>query len=92
MSKICFLCGENETPEGSVSHNICDRCFDNAGDYIETNIYMIRALPYLLEACYAALELKCPDGDDHECGVLDSINEAIDIAEGKKAPILCTEG
>ena len=47
------------------------------------NGYIIAAAPDLLEACYAALELKCPDGDDHECGVIERINNAIAKAEGR---------
>ncbi len=39
--------------------------------------------PELLEACYAALELRCPDGDEHECRTFAVINDAIAKAEGK---------
>ncbi len=49
----------------------------------EANACLIAAAPDLLEACYAALELRCPDGDDHECGTFAVINDAIDKAEGK---------
>lgn len=49
MSHICLLCTENETP-GSDS-KICDRCYDNAGEYLERNADRIKALPYLLETC-----------------------------------------
>ena len=47
------------------------------------NARLMAAAPELLEACYAALELRCPDGDDHECGTFAVINDAIDKAEGK---------
>ncbi len=47
------------------------------------NAHLIAAAPDLLQACYAALELRCPDGDGHECGTFAVINDAIDKAEGK---------
>lgn len=50
---ICPLCNENETPDG---HNtICDPCYDNAGTYLERNIKLIKAIPYLMDACNPAL-------------------------------------
>ena len=48
----------------------------------EANSQLIAAAPDLLEACNAALELRCPDGDDHECGTFAVINDAIAKAEG----------
>lgn len=39
--------------------------------------------PDLLEACYAALELQCPDGDDEECCTRLVIQDAIAKAEGR---------
>ena len=49
MSMICLHCGENETPEGEPLFRICDSCFDYAGDYLETNIHLIRAIPELID-------------------------------------------
>ena len=50
----------------------------------EANAQLIAAAPDLLEACFiAALELHCPDGDDHECGAFAVINDAIAKAQGK---------
>ena len=53
MSRICLLCDENETPDGH--NNICDPCFDNAGEYVERNINLIKAIPDLLEAATAVV-------------------------------------
>lgn len=53
MSKICLLCGENAT--SNPHYQLCDPCFDNAGNYVETNIRSITSIPYLLDAAYLAL-------------------------------------
>jgi len=58
MPTICLLCGENETPD--ATHSICDPCFNDAGNYIETNIHMILAIPDLLK-CTRYLRLVCED-------------------------------
>jgi hypothetical protein len=42
-----------------------------------SNARLIAAAPALLDACKRALELKCPDGDDGECGVLAQIRSAV---------------
>lgn len=52
---ICLLCGENETPD-CTHDRICGRCYENAGDYLEQNIHLIKAIPYLLDAAEMALE------------------------------------
>jgi hypothetical protein len=54
MSMICLHCGENETPEGQECHRICDPCFNNAGEYIEANIHLIKAIPGLLDVLEAS--------------------------------------
>ena len=53
MSCICLLCEENET---TGRHNICDLCYENAGDDLEGNARRIAALPSLLAACTLALD------------------------------------
>ena len=56
MSHICRLCEENETPDG---HNtICDPCYDNAGNYLEQNVALIKAIPYLKERLQEMVELS----------------------------------
>ena len=55
MSQICQLCGENETQE-ETQNRICDACYDNAGHYLENNVHLINAIPYLVEACILAEE------------------------------------
>lgn len=45
MSHICPHCGENET---TGTHIICDPCYDNAGEFLERNSKLIKALPDLL--------------------------------------------
>jgi hypothetical protein len=82
MSTRCLLCQANNTPGGHT--HICDECYDNAGNYVDTNIHLILALPYLLDACETALrDLHCPDGDDAECGAIALLKDA--IAMTKKA-------
>ena len=53
MSKNCLACSENET---NNFHNICDPCYDNAGEFLEQNIHQINAIPYLINAAWLALE------------------------------------
>ena len=56
MSHICRLCEENETPDG---HNtICDPCYDNAVKYLEQNVALIKAIPYLKERLQEMVELS----------------------------------
>ena len=80
MSNLCPLCAENETPEGRT--HLCDTCYDNAGEYLDTNIHLILALPHLLGACETAIaELHCPDGDDAECGAIVELKDAVAMTE-----------
>lgn len=100
MSNICLLCGENETPEGSVFHNICDRCFDNAGDYIETNVHCLLAFPYLLESLKDAADAlddfyeadPTAAGQHFGMALRQRMNTAIEKAKDKNAPAPKSEG
>jgi hypothetical protein len=87
MSRICLHCEENET---TGPHKICDTCFDNAGDFLETNVERIQAIPWLLEACGLALDeigqwVEVMDGaqDPRTQQTLDALNEAIAKATAK---------
>lgn len=76
MSKLCLLCGQKEKAESRT--NLCDDCYNNAGEYIDTNIHLMLALSELVTACETALaEFHCPDGDDAECGVVAALKDAL---------------
>lgn len=76
MSTLWLLCAENNTPGGRT--RICDECYNNAGNYLDTNIHLILAIPQLIGACEAALaDLHCPDGDDSECGAIAAMKDAL---------------
>ena len=87
MSRICLHCRENET---AGNHKICDTCFDNAGDFLETNVEVIKAIPWLLEACGLALdeigqwvEVMGGAEDPRTRQAIDALNEAIAKATAK---------
>lgn len=63
------------------------RIYDEALSIYEDHrlFRLLNAAPGLLEACYAALELRCPDGDDHECGTFAVIKDAIAAATAEAA-------
>jgi hypothetical protein len=66
----CGICGSEivETVNDGVFHGgECDAC--------ERIRY--ESQPALLEACCAAMELRCPDGDDHDCYTRRVIHDAI---------------
>ena len=72
----CTTCGSEivETVNDGVFRNgECDAC--------ERLRY--ESQPALLEACYAAMELRCPDSDGHECYTRTVIQDAIAKAEGR---------
>ncbi len=46
MSEICLHCQENET---HGHYKICDSCYDDAGNYLERNIELIKAIPVMLD-------------------------------------------
>ena len=52
MSRICLHCLENVTTN---RHMICDPCYNNAGDFLEANVRLIKAIPFLIDACHLAL-------------------------------------
>lgn len=80
MFQHCLLCRENETTDDRT--DLCDACYDNAGRYLDTNIRLIVAIPFLLDACQTALaELHCPDGDDAECGAIAALKDALAMAK-----------
>jgi hypothetical protein len=89
MSRICLHCREDET---TGTHKICDTCFDNAGDFLETNVERIKAFPWLLEACGLALdeigqwvEVMGGAEDPRTRHTLAALNEAIAKATAKAA-------
>jgi hypothetical protein len=83
MSQICQLCGENETEE-STHNRICDACYDNAGNYLETNMHLIKAIPYLIDACNLAEEeisqwneVMGGSEDPRTQAAIDALNDAL---------------
>lgn len=86
MSQICLLCGENEMQE-TTHHRICDACYDNAGDYLESNVHRIKAIPYLIEACKLAESEICEldelvgvNDDPQTQATIDALYEAVAMA------------
>jgi hypothetical protein len=72
----CKTCGSEivETVnDGVFRQGECDAC--------ERIRY--ESQPALLEACYAAMELRCPEDDDYECYTLILIRDALAKAEGR---------
>jgi hypothetical protein len=54
MSRICLLCGENETQE-ATDNKVCDTCYKNAADHLESNAELYAVADDMLEACQTAV-------------------------------------
>jgi hypothetical protein len=73
--------GRCRTCKSDIVQSVNEGVFrDGECEYCERRRY--ESQPLLLEACYAALELRCPDGDDHESGTFAVIQDAIQSAMG----------
>jgi hypothetical protein len=77
-SRICLLCNENEPPDGN---NICDPCFDNAGELMERKAELYAAVPDLLEACSEACDLLSDMDDEESLAVFVKVSAALNKAK-----------
>lgn len=51
MTNLCLLCGQHEI---DTQHNICELCFDLAGEFCDDNALLLRAADALLACCKSA--------------------------------------
>lgn len=80
MSRLCLLCGENETPEGK-NLLICDTCFDHAGNYLEQNARLIKAIPHLVAALKGLVDaFDMPDVLEHEDDLKSGVHDPASCA------------
>ena len=69
MSRVCLVCQENETAEGT-HRKVCEACYENAGDELERHVELYVAAPALAEQLQVLVDMARSAAGNWENGNL----------------------